>query len=252
MLNHTSPAAMQALQQAYGQPHQLAQGEIAAILNSPDVKAGDPKAFQSFAIRVDLLVGMLSSLEGPNGIELMSTGHMDRLLSKLPRHLRDSFIEHLQKCYCHLRGVPIQPFTNVQSLLLIRANNTHLIVAREPVRLSPKGGSAAVNTELGLALQGPDGLMSHQVPTNCYFTYCKPAPDDVHQHVERSWQLDVLPVRSEKVATRLRQDQEAVNLLEERTVCVKDGETLRYAMPLLRIKNTPLLKAPIDAVMPSW
>lgn len=96
MLNHTSPAAMQALQQAYGQPHQLAQGEIAAILNSPDVKAGDPKAFQSFAIRVDLLVGMLSSLEGPNGIELMSTGHMDRLLSKLPRHLRDSFIEHLQ------------------------------------------------------------------------------------------------------------------------------------------------------------
>lgn len=187
---------------------------------------------------------------GQPGKEQVSTGAFSANCLALAEQ---SYPMHaLQKCYCHLRGVPIQPFTNVQSLLLIRANNTHLIVAREPVRLSPKGGSAAVNTELGLALQGPDGLMSHQVPTNCYFTYCKPAPDDVHQHVERSWQLDVLPVRSEKVATRLRQDQEAVNLLEERTVCVKDGETLRYAMPLLRIKNTPLLKAPIDAVMPSW
>lgn len=96
--HHAQPytASMQALQREYGQPHQLAQGEIAAILNSPDVRAGDSKAFQSFALRVDLLVGMLTSLEGPQGLELMSTGHVDRLLSKLPRHLRDSFIEHLQ------------------------------------------------------------------------------------------------------------------------------------------------------------
>lgn len=62
--HHAQPytAAMQALQREYGQPHQLAQGEIAAILNSPDVKAGDSKAFQSFALRVDLVVGMLTSL----------------------------------------------------------------------------------------------------------------------------------------------------------------------------------------------
>lgn len=39
---------------------------------------------------------MLTSLEGPNGLELMSTGHVDRLLSKLPKYLRDGFIEHLQ------------------------------------------------------------------------------------------------------------------------------------------------------------
>lgn len=89
-------AAMQALQRQYGQPHQLAQSEIAAILNSPDLKSGDPKAFQSFALNVDLLVGMLTSLEGPNGMEVMSTGHVDRLLSKLPRHMRDNFVEHLQ------------------------------------------------------------------------------------------------------------------------------------------------------------
>lgn len=39
---------------------------------------------------------MLISLEGPNGMEVMSTGHVDRLLSKLAGHMRDSFVEHLQ------------------------------------------------------------------------------------------------------------------------------------------------------------
>lgn len=55
---------MLALQRQYGQRHQLAQGEIAANLNSPDVKVGDYKAFQIFTLRVDLLVGMLTSLQG--------------------------------------------------------------------------------------------------------------------------------------------------------------------------------------------
>ena len=89
-------AAMQALQRQYGQPHQLAQSEIAAILISLDLKAGDSKALQSFVLSVDLLVGMLTKLEGPNGMEVMSTGHVDRLLSKLPKQSRDGFVEHLQ------------------------------------------------------------------------------------------------------------------------------------------------------------
>ncbi|TWW67283.1 hypothetical protein D4764_02G0003240 [Takifugu flavidus] len=95
--HHAQPysAAMQALQQQYGQPHQLAQSEIAALLNSPDVRSGDTKSFQNFALQVQLLVGMLISIEGPNGRELMSSGHVDRLLSKLPRFLRDSFVEYL-------------------------------------------------------------------------------------------------------------------------------------------------------------
>lgn len=53
------------------------------------------------------------------------------------------------------------------------------------------------------------------------------------------------------MATRSDQDQEAVNLLEEHTVRVKVGDTLRYATPLLHIKNAPLLRAPIEAVMPN-
>lgn len=89
-------AAIQALQHQYEQPHQLAQSEIAAILNAPDIKAGDYRAFQNFALSVDLLVGMLTSLEGLNGMEVMSTGQVDRLLSKLPKQSRDGFLEHLQ------------------------------------------------------------------------------------------------------------------------------------------------------------
>lgn len=61
-------AAMQALQLHYGQPYQLAQSEIAAILNAPDMKVGDASSFQSFALRVHLLVSMLLSLDGPRGI----------------------------------------------------------------------------------------------------------------------------------------------------------------------------------------
>lgn len=62
-------AAMHALQWKYGQPHQFTQSDIAAILNSPDLKAGEYKAFQFFAFSVNLLVVMLTSLEE---IEVMS------------------------------------------------------------------------------------------------------------------------------------------------------------------------------------
>lgn len=67
---------MQVLQMQYRQPHQLAQSEIAAILNAHDIRGGDSKVFQSFALKVDLLVSMLKSLDGPQGIELSCTSHM--------------------------------------------------------------------------------------------------------------------------------------------------------------------------------
>ncbi len=99
--------AMIVLQWQYGQPHQLAQSEIAVLLNSPDIRVGDAKAFQSFALNVDLLVGMLRSLDGPQWQELSCTGHVDRQLSKMPKHYRDSFIEHLP--IAHWQPQPIKP-----------------------------------------------------------------------------------------------------------------------------------------------
>ncbi|XP_026128627.1 uncharacterized protein LOC113109192 [Carassius auratus] len=104
-------AAMQALQLQYGQPHQLAQSEIAAILTAPEVKPNDAHSFQSFALRVHLLVSMLLSLEGTRGMELNCCSHVDRLLSKLPKYLRDGFIEFLQ-----LRGKLNSPSINPYNL----------------------------------------------------------------------------------------------------------------------------------------
>lgn len=51
---------------------------------------------------------MLISLEGPHGTEIRPTGHVERLLSKLPKHFRDSFVEHLQ-AQGHLNTTELNP-----------------------------------------------------------------------------------------------------------------------------------------------
>lgn len=114
--HHPNPysATMQALQLQYAQPHQLAQSEIAAILTTSDVKPGDAHTFQSFALRVHLLVSMLLSLEGPKGMELNCCSHVDRLLSKLPKYHRDGFIKYLQM-QGKLNSTSINPY-NLQDL----------------------------------------------------------------------------------------------------------------------------------------
>lgn len=86
-------AALQTLQDKYGQPRQLVQSELGAILNSPAIKSGDAEAFDSFALSVQSLVGMLRILEGQGGSELRCGSHIDRLLSKMQPAHRDSFVE---------------------------------------------------------------------------------------------------------------------------------------------------------------
>ncbi|XP_058625394.1 uncharacterized protein LOC131536472 [Onychostoma macrolepis] len=92
--------ALQALQDKYGQPRQLVQSELSVILNAPAVKFGDAEAFDSFSLSIQTLVGMLRTLEGPNGYELRCGSHVDRLLSKMPPSYRDGFVE-----YCFSRGI---------------------------------------------------------------------------------------------------------------------------------------------------
>lgn len=69
--------AMQALMQRYGQPRQLVQGELNAILNGPPVKAGDYQAIEDFAASTGTLVGMLSTIQGPSSPELLCGSHVD-------------------------------------------------------------------------------------------------------------------------------------------------------------------------------
>lgn len=90
-INSTSPytSAMTALQLRYGQPRQLVQGELRAILNAPPVKSGDYQGIEDFAAAVGTLVGMLSNMEGPSSSELCCGSHVDTLLHKLPPSFRD-------------------------------------------------------------------------------------------------------------------------------------------------------------------
>ncbi|XP_039514870.1 uncharacterized protein LOC120469772 [Pimephales promelas] len=136
-------AAMQALQLQYGQPHQLAQSEIAAILTAPEVKPNDARSFQSFALRVHLLVSMLLSLEGPRGMELNCCSHVDRLVGKLPKYLRDGFIEFLQ-LQGKLNSLSINPY-NLQDFagwLHVKAQQQRLssrLVQRYQYERDPSG-----------------------------------------------------------------------------------------------------------------
>uniref|UniRef100_A0A3P8UBT4 Uncharacterized protein n=1 Tax=Amphiprion percula TaxID=161767 RepID=A0A3P8UBT4_AMPPE len=53
---------MDALNEQYGQPHQLALKRIAQLMDEPNIKSGDAKTFRKFALKVRALVGMLDQL----------------------------------------------------------------------------------------------------------------------------------------------------------------------------------------------
>lgn len=156
----------------------------------------------------------------------------------------------LQRKHKHLRGLPLQTINRVQPLLLIGSDYTHLITPVEPVRVGTHGGPAAVKTKLGWTLQGPIRYSKAQATSQqCLHISTLSPTNELLQSVERLWQLDVLPYRSEKLVTRSRQDQEAVRLLEAKTTRVDVDGIQRYATPLLRVKNMPLLQAPKEAVL---
>lgn len=157
----------------------------------------------------------------------------------------------LQEKFKHLKGLPLQGFSQVQPLLLIGSDHHHIIAPIEPVRYGPPGGPAGVKTRLGWTLQGPANVVQHQLPAHqCLFTSVASPTSELLQHVERLWQLDTLPYRNEKVVTRSQCDQEAIDMLEAKTVRVNVDGVLRYATPLLRKKEMPKLTAPKEAVLP--
>ncbi|KAK0156275.1 hypothetical protein N1851_000422 [Merluccius polli] len=158
----------------------------------------------------------------------------------------------LKRNYRHLIGLPIQTLTDVKPVLLIGSDHTHLITPIEPVRLGPPGGPAAIHTKLGWTLQGPASVVRHLAhPQQCLFTTVAPQVSELMKHVERLWQVDMVPFRSEKLATRSKQDHEAISILETKTTRVEVEGILRYATPLLRRRDMPLFQATKEAVMPT-
>lgn len=160
-------------------------------------------------------------------------------------------IAALQKRYYHLEGLPLKHYERARPLLLIGADNTHLITPIESVRRGPLGGPAALKTKLGWSLQGPArDIQGSTVPPHCFHLTCSRPQAELLRNVERLWQLDTLPQRNEKVITRSKQDQAALSLLDTKTCRVNVDGIARYATPLLRIKESPPLKAPKESVMP--
>lgn len=82
---------MAALNQQYGQPHQLALQRIAELMDGPNIQSGDIKSFRLFTLNVRSLVSMLELLGLKGHVELDCGSHVTRLLGKLPHDLRSSF-----------------------------------------------------------------------------------------------------------------------------------------------------------------
>lgn len=92
-LNSPTPFSdtMAALNDKFGQPHQIALKRIAAVMDAPDIRRGDVAAFERFALQIQSLVGMLRTLGSEGEVELQCGSHVARLLSKLPPEQRTEF-----------------------------------------------------------------------------------------------------------------------------------------------------------------
>ncbi|XP_077351805.1 uncharacterized protein LOC144001182 [Festucalex cinctus] len=159
-------------------------------------------------------------------------------------------VTHLQRKFKHLRGIPVPNLREVQPLLLIGSDQPHLLTPIEPVRLGPPGSPAAVHTRLGWTLQGPSQPMGRPAHTaQCLLTSVLHPMDELYRHVERLWQVDTVPYKPEREVTRSKQDQQAIALLETKTIRMEVDGILRYATPLLRHAGMPPLQAPKESVM---
>ncbi|KAL0196824.1 hypothetical protein M9458_005364, partial [Cirrhinus mrigala] len=132
----------------------------------------------------------------------------------------------------HLRGLPIRTLTDVQPLLLIGSDQPHLITPTEPIRWDSRGAPAAVQMRLGWTLQGPIPSMGCPPgPRQCLLTSMAPIQDELLQNWEGK--------------------EEALKLLDQKTLILDMEGIHRLATPLLRRKDMPLLKAPKESVLPT-
>lgn len=210
---------------------------------------GPPETLALRTIRQDMqtLPGMavtfrVSPITQPNRAFVISDAFTAERLS-LADHTYP--VDSLRLKYKHLQDIPLQAFDRVSPTLLIGADNPHLITPLEPVRLGPPGGPAAIKTRLGWTLQGPSRLTELRLSSQqCLLASLSPLEVELRRNVEKLWQLDALPLRCEKQATRSQEDQQAIDLLGSKTIRVEVNGVLRYATPLLRKKNFPYYRPP--------
>lgn len=157
-------------------------------------------------------------------------------------------VKSLMRRYSHLQGLPLPKVDKVQPLLLIGSDFPHLLLPKQPVRAGPPGSPVAVRTALGWTLQGPANLNLIGERTHCYFTMS--TNSELQRHVERLWEVDITPYAKAKTVICSKEDQQALELLEQRTVKAEVDGVTRYATPLLRRKASLTLWAPKHTLLP--
>jgi len=158
-------------------------------------------------------------------------------------------VEILQRRFRHLRDLPLPAFSNVQPLVLIGADYPHLINPIDQVYFGPPKSPAAIQTRLGWVLQGPIPIPNTD-ETQCLFTIANPL-EELRHDVEKLWKVDILPFRNEKVITRSKQDQAAMELLASKSKKINVDGVQRYATLLLLASSAIKLQALPNAVMSS-
>ncbi len=149
-------------------------------------------------------------------------------------------VKTLRGRYQHLKGLPLQDFEAVCPVLLIGSDYPHLITPVEPIRLGPPGGPAAVKTRLGPVQH----LRKDMTEQHGLFTSVSFLESDLYKQLEKLWQIDILPWHNEKMCIRSKQDQEAVELLERKTIRVEVDGVRRYATPSCMSRICPNSKHP--------
>ncbi|KAG1926337.1 hypothetical protein F2P79_024938 [Pimephales promelas] len=195
--------ALFALQQKYGQPHQLVLREIKAILALPRQ-----------------LLSKLPTEHVTNFARYARTilkGQSYNLISFSAWLQEEAECQAMadQRRFRHLRDLPLPAFSNGQPLVLIGADYPHLINPIDQVYFGPPKSPAAIQTRLGWVLQGPIPIPNTD-ETQCLFTIANPL-EELRHDVEKLWKVDILPFRNEKVITRSKQDQAAMELLASKS-----------------------------------
>ncbi|KAL0153880.1 hypothetical protein M9458_050801 [Cirrhinus mrigala] len=142
------------------------------------------------------------------------------------------------------QSYPMEALVKIHPLLLIGADQPHLITPIEPVNLGPPGGPAAIKTGLAKLLLNP----LH--PQQILLTSLSSKQTELIRNVARLWELDILPYRNEKQVTHSREDQAALEILNKGTVRVEENGIQRYATPLLHKPGMACLNATEEAVTP--
>ncbi|XP_038072123.1 uncharacterized protein LOC119740774 [Patiria miniata] len=157
----------------------------------------------------------------------------------------------LQRRWPHLRGLPLQEVKEARPLLLIGSDRPDLIVPIES-HFGPEGAPVAVRTKLAWAVQGPI-LKSRRKNEVNFLSVLPPMEADrvLHENVCKMWQHDAQMYLDRKQATRSKQDQRAIDLLEAKSTYVNVDGIDRVATPLLWRRDNEVLTCPASAVSPA-